>query len=87
VQGGEGGSAICLEIVTQMHIIGMHRVVQSITVKGLPFLVETLQFSLAVDHFDTAAEMTTTEESSHSNATEGFYGTPRYHIQQRRLPS
>jgi len=39
------------------------------------------------DHFDTAAETTATEESSHSNATEGSHGTSRYPIRQRRPPS
>ena len=35
-----------IQKVTQMHIIGIHRPVQTITVNGLPSLVVTLQFSL-----------------------------------------
>jgi len=47
----------------QYHMLGnsdtvtYHRHAQS---SSLPLLVLTLQFSLAVDHFDTAAEMATT---------------------------
>ena len=32
------------------------------------------------DHFDTAAEMTSTEGDSDSNTIEGFHETPRYPV-------
>ena len=39
------------------------------------------------DHFDTAAEMTSTEGGWDSNTTEGSHETPRYPVRQRRPPS
>jgi len=49
VQVQEGGWRMAMphiQRVTEMHIIGMHRAVQAITVNSLPSLVVTLQLSL-----------------------------------------
>ena len=76
-----------IQKVTQMHIIGIHRPVQTITVNGL---VVTLQFSLPTstdDQFHTVAAMTATEESSYINTTQGSHGTSRYPNVTEKTPS